>query len=424
MKKNKKLIMALCFCLGAIMLTTTAFADIASKSGYEQFKDAIKLTSQKASESFNSYTIELTATLKDNDKLIMSADNVNKFDFVNNRSETTTSTEFTNGNKTGFFTYRDSEGIINKSSNDDTYYVSKIKGNTIEHQSDVFKDDKAKDIEKIIDAVVGNLKEYVVVNDNSDGTKEFSGSLNEAQIPALMNAVASFIFKQAMPNSSPVISRKIPGYYAKVGEEQLAIPQMAEDVYIKSVKGKATTNKDGTIESIFATGILSGKDKSGTSHDLTLEALFTLTNIDSTSITKPDLTGKKVEKTAGIKIDDATISKKYIGKYKNDIVIEKDDQYVKIGERFVEITKIDGSTLTGKYYEQYKKGYKDYKSKIDSFNFNASASHPYNVQFQYKDSSGSTHNGNLGIEAMTGNIYFNIDYKGAPIDSRFSRVFD
>ena len=39
MKKNKKLIMGLSFCLGAVMLVTTAFADVVSKSGYDMLKD-------------------------------------------------------------------------------------------------------------------------------------------------------------------------------------------------------------------------------------------------------------------------------------------------------------------------------------------------------------------------------------------------
>lgn len=416
MKKNKKLIMALCFCLGTVMLTTTAFADIASKSGYQQFKDAIKLTSKNASLSFKSYTGEVTLTLKDNGKLLTSTNSISKGDITNKIYEDTTSTVYSNGDKSNNFSYNDPDTSIYNNSSDDTYYVSEMSGGNYSRSfSDPFQSDTEKDIEKIIDAVVGNLKEYVVVNQKSDGTIEFTGSLDESQIPALINAAASFIFKMAIPST-------VSGSTSSFGS--ITIPQMAEDVYIKNVKGKATTDKDGNVISLFTTVVLSGKDKAGVSHDLTLEFLVTLTDINSTSITKPDLTGKKVviSKVAGPK--DTTISKKFIGKYKNDIVIDKNDQYVKIGERVVEVTNIKDGKIAGKYTEQYIKGYEDTKGSVGNISFDGSITDPYNVQIQYVDSTGVKQSGNISIDTTNGSIFFNIDYKGANVDTKFSRVFD
>ena len=55
-------------------------------------------------------------------------------------------------------------------------------------------------MEKIADALVGNLKDAVVVTENSDGSKTLSGSLSESQIPALINAVVSLQSKSEFGN--------------------------------------------------------------------------------------------------------------------------------------------------------------------------------------------------------------------------------
>ena len=54
MKVNKKTVMVLSFCLGLALFVTTAFADIVSKTGYEQMKDSIKFTAESFSEKLDS----------------------------------------------------------------------------------------------------------------------------------------------------------------------------------------------------------------------------------------------------------------------------------------------------------------------------------------------------------------------------------
>ena len=45
--------------------------------------------------------------------------------------------------------------------------------------------------------IVGNLKDSVVVTENSDGTKDLKGTISEAQIPSIANALASFETKNS-----------------------------------------------------------------------------------------------------------------------------------------------------------------------------------------------------------------------------------
>ena len=108
-------------------------------------------------------------------------------------------------------------------------------------------------------------------------------------------------------------------------------------IYVKEIKGNMTLNKDGLIESAMGTGLLSGKDRQGKEHNLTFELLVKISDINKTVVNKPDLTGKKVETCVQKDYNKISKPEMYIGAYKNDIVMEKDGKFQKIGERIVDI---------------------------------------------------------------------------------------
>lgn len=419
MKVSKKTIMISSFCLGLVMFVTTAFADIVSKTGYEQMKDSIKFSAESFSEKLDSFTTQFTATIKDNDKVLGVYTSTQKIDNKNMIEENTNTQEYAD-KVLANYSYRDKEGSIWKNSFNDTYYVSDYPMQANQKLfPNPFKEDGFSDIEKIIDAVVGNLKDYVVVNEASDGSKEFSGSLTEGQIPALVNAVSSFVFKRTIGSE----------YRGGSNDDDVSIPRLTSDLYIKDLKGKMLVNKDGIAESLLATGVLSGKDKDGVFHDLTLEILVKVFDINSTKITKPSLEGKKIEKQEyGIKAEENFISDKLVGKYSNNIIMEKDGKLVKLGERIVEITSAADKHIKGRYYEVYKNEYSDYgKDKLD-FTFDAEARGYGDAEFKYTTPSGVELNSYINFDKDIGQLYFNIPDKqiqnGINFDSRFSRVFD
>ena len=69
-------------------------------------------------------------------------------------------------------------------------------------------------MEKIVDALVGNLKEYVQVDENANGERVYSGTLTQMQVPALFNAVSSFYIKQII-NEQSRYNHDVPLGYQK-----------------------------------------------------------------------------------------------------------------------------------------------------------------------------------------------------------------
>ncbi|MCM8711081.1 hypothetical protein M2651_08575 [Clostridium sp. SYSU_GA19001] len=416
MKMRKNTAMIISFAVGTMLFATTAFAEAVSKSGYDQFKDSIKYSADviTSTSMVSSYTVDISYVLKDNGKEVSSSNSVNKYDLKNNSCiNTTTTTE--GSTKTESVFYRDKSGYINYNSNDGVYHViEKDMSKEETWLKNPFKEKEAADLEKIADALVGSLKDSVVVSENSDGSKIISGSLSETQIPSLINAVVSYQFKSRY------------SWYENNSNNKSAVPQITQDVFVKEVKGNAVVDKNGLIQSVLATGVLHGKDDQGKEHDLTFDFLSKLSNVNSTTVNKPDISGKKVQKSADYgESYKNTKPELYVGTYKNNIVIEKDGKFQKIGERIVDIEKIDKNTASGRYHEEYLKGYEEYAASAKDFKFEAKfKDFPYSAEFNKVGSSDKSTSGYFGLVPYSACINFTFMQSYEVYNSVFDRVFN
>ncbi|MCY9657721.1 hypothetical protein P5G65_26635 [Paenibacillus chondroitinus] len=413
MKLSKKSVTVLSFTIGACLFVSTAFADTLLGSGYDRLKGSAKTTANMMEKDMKNYTLEALYTLKDNDKTLIQGSTSQKMDVEKQMKEENTTTKDANGETTSRYYYSDITKSVNKNGSDNTYYVTEYpasdrKNRTVDFKNP-FKEKGAPEIEKIVDAVVGGLKDYVQVEEGPEGGKVYSGSLSETQVPAVLNAVSSFGIKQML-------------------NDERDLPTIESDVFVKKVVGTANENKAGYLENVTGDITLSGKDKNGVQHDLNLNVIVKLSEVGNTKITLPDLTGAKVEKVSYSN----GFSSKYVGKYKNDIVMEKDGKFVKIGERMVEITSVDNDKVKGKYSETVIPGYEsEYPNKdVFDFEYDPAAS----STFTYKDAKGEQKNGSIH-QGATGKVYFEMNveivnensYRSISkpyYDGEFSRIFE
>ncbi|MDP4133456.1 MAG: hypothetical protein Q8882_05545 [Bacillota bacterium] len=338
MKLSKKMT-ALCACVvGVALLTTSAFADVLIGSGYYNLKNAAKTTAAKLTNETDNFTIDIAATVKVDDKAIVESTGQTKCDVKNQATEESFKT-VDNGKTEDGYTYSDKEESISRDGNTGVYYIYKKtntgKDSVIENPFNV---KGADDVEKIIDAFVGSLQDTVQVEE-TDGKKMYTGNLSDAQIPPLVNAISSYALKY--------------GILDKNRSEDMGIPYPETNIYVLGASGKAIEGKDGIIESVIGSASASGTDENGAAHTYSVEFSVSITDINNTTVAKPDLEGEDVEySTSGFEL-----SEKYVGKYKNDIVKQEDNSFVKCGERIFEITSVENGVMAGKYYEVYNNGY-------------------------------------------------------------------
>jgi len=107
-------------------------------------------------------------------------------------------------------------------------------------------------------------------------------------------------------------------------------------------------------------------------------------------------------------------------------LIEKDNKFVKVGERFIDITQFDNKTIAGKYYEVYKPGFEEYATTQSNFKFTGqNPDEKSRTDFAITTESGSK--GNLYPNQSAGKIQFNLNNSsmgGLLYDSTFSPDLD
>ncbi len=340
MKFSRKTATICAFVLGVTILAGSAFADTMLGSGFHSLKNSLKTTMTKLTGDVDNFSADAIVSVKIDGKAISESTNNLKYDVTNNAEEISERI-LKKGEITEFCRYSDESQTIYKNFEDDSYNVIEKRKNNNDSDKIIenpFEDEQIKDAEKILDAFVGSLQDVIQVEE-SNGKKMYTGNLSDTQIPPLANAIASFAFKYSILD--------------KYNADRLDVPYPKSNIYLVNASGKAIENEEGIIESGIFTASISAQDSNGTEHVYSLDFSIDIKDINKTVVKAPNLDGQKVTYSKeGIEFDS-----KYIGKYKNDIVKRENNSFVKVGERFVEITSVEGGNVKGKYYEVYNEGH-------------------------------------------------------------------
>ena len=119
MKFNKKAITMAAFVLGAVILVTSAFADVVLGSGYNSLKNSAKTTARKLTNEVDNFSADSVVTFKLDGKVITESNSNIKFDIINNTRETKDK-NFEKGEIKEYYLYSDENRNIYK--NDDGSY--------------------------------------------------------------------------------------------------------------------------------------------------------------------------------------------------------------------------------------------------------------------------------------------------------------
>lgn len=316
--------------LGVLVLTTSAFADVLAGSGYMGLKNAVKATSKFAAKDANSYTMNASFTLKEGDTVYAEQSETRKINVKTQQEEMVyESRDYSNYN------YSDAEMNVWRGGEMDNYNVTIFKGkHEVTRYEDCFEEEYSKDLERLADAFAGSLQDVVQVEEASGG-KVFTGNVDSSQIPMYLNALASLGVKYSFLDDYTL--------------NEYNLPAIKNDIYVSSASGKAVTNKDGILTDAVFTAEFKGKDSSGEEHTLEMEILFSLTDINSTVIEKPDITNAEIYEESAASDYSIDVSEADCGKYVRMITDVRDGKRVKTGEHVLKITGVSENTITGTF---------------------------------------------------------------------------
>ncbi|MEW9701225.1 hypothetical protein [Paenibacillus sp. SI8] len=290
--KKKWLVLGSAVGISSIVMVTTGFSAMASTSGYDAYKSALKNT-----KAVQNVAVQASASLQDNGNNLVSANGVFKVN-VAGKTASGNANVTVNGTQQSLSVYKQEGQTVMKSASSDVYYV-KQEGKEKNKKEKTTEDGQlSAQVETVIDALVGNLKDYVAVDNKSDGSKDISIQLDNAQIPTVINAIAPIAIKEATKHKDDREQKDDNKPEPQLFQKDLlkdAAPQLSQDIKIENVVIKATVDASNFIQHQEADLTVSGKDDSGTAHKVTLHLQADMSGYNSTTPDTIDLTGKTVQ---------------------------------------------------------------------------------------------------------------------------------
>ncbi|MFD0714455.1 hypothetical protein [Paenibacillus sp. GCM10027626] len=284
---NKKwLTMGAAFGVGAVMLLASGFSAMAGTSGYEAYKSALK-----NNISVTSLTNTGSITVTDNGAEVLRADILAKI----NREQNAMSASVTLGNGAGKHTFqmvKQENKVIFKNDQSDVYRQMDI-GEAKWKTNGEHKSGPPKQVETVIDALMGNMKDISTVQDAPDGGKNASLHLSGSQVPAVVNALGSLAVSNLADGG---------GHWNNVGTEShpfgdltASFPKLTENVKVQQINLDAGISPENYLDQQKGEIIVTGIDESGLDHTLVVSLDFKLSGFNQTVPDTIDLTGKQIE---------------------------------------------------------------------------------------------------------------------------------
>ncbi|CAG7614117.1 hypothetical protein ACFQI7_00455 [Paenibacillus allorhizosphaerae] len=292
MKKKKWFMLGSVAGISAVVMLATGFSAMAGTSGYDAYKSALKNT-----KTAHNVSVKTQMALQDNGNAFANANGSFKVS-PENRTASGTVTVISGGTDQSVSFFKQSSGTVLKSGASDIYYV---KPEHTDKKYAVKKMDREmpQQVETVIDALVGNLKDYVTVESNTDGSKDVSVELTNAQIPAVVSAIAPIAIKHATSGHRHEFQNKNgtdkPEFPFDGHALLSGVPQLSQDIKIEKVAVKANINASNYIQHQEADITVSGKDAGGAAHQVTLHLAADLSGFNGTTPDTVDLTGKQVQ---------------------------------------------------------------------------------------------------------------------------------
>ena len=292
--KNKKLLTAvLCISIGCIMLVATAFASSSGTTGYEAYKSALKATAEA-----KSFTAGVSVEVKDNDMLLGSADLLMKASGLETGNFSMNGTIKADSQEKSFEMYQQIGKIVIKTSDSDIYYVSsndlrdsRTNSYDINHDPNAVKAGEA-----VVDALVGNLKDYFIVSAGADGGSTVDFHITGSQIPAVVNAVTSLCAKEkTMGAGQQTVNYTGTGMPPFMEGLHVTTPKLTDDVRVDEISISAEIDGSGVITSQTIQTAVSGKDADGNQHQVSVIIDMVLSGLGSTAADTIDLEGKQTQ---------------------------------------------------------------------------------------------------------------------------------
>lgn len=310
-KKNKYFKSVLCLGIGVITLTAAVFANYDNANGYNVCKNAAKRMLFETN-----FSADAKVEVKLDGQIMMDYSMVYKTagrqdpnqytcteeakrstlsgDFKRNKWERTSTDDY------GISIHTGEDGNIETFVHTNYYYMNGEKKNyndgddgSLIGSNDDMMQKTINFCELVCDALVGDIKNSIVLTDSDNGRKTYQISLSNNQVPDLFKAGAALIIGSAKTGLESEMEYQEQNPESYGGDLDSVIYYNAlfggEDPSLDSINGTAVIGRDGLPNEVDGTVVISGMGTDGKHHTMEIALSAKLYDFAMTSIEKIDI---------------------------------------------------------------------------------------------------------------------------------------
>lgn len=290
---------------GSLLVTSSLITMAEGPSGYDTLKEVFK-----SSHKIKNATFSLSGSINDNNKELVKVTSTVKADEGNKAYSGVVAldsekikksyTFYSNGSDTVF--KDDASDVYNRIACDkelkDRGHKNRSQKNR-KHEPVHTTNPQMEAIgEKIIDTLVGDLKNQVEQKNLGNGEKQITINLDKNEIPSIVNLVL------AAKGDNECSSDEDKGRIHEIlgiNPDDCKHPELTSNIEAQNMDVQIVVDKNNNIKEMDAEFGITGNDDKGVAHSQEFKLSIDVDDINSTSVDKVKLAGKKVK---DIKRDD------------------------------------------------------------------------------------------------------------------------
>ncbi|MFZ5354047.1 MAG: hypothetical protein ACOZCL_15185 [Bacillota bacterium] len=295
--KKRNLILITVMVAAVALLAATVAAAGNQYEGYEAFKSAMKNHGECSNGTF-----EGTVSITDNGTAVGEFYAEVKFDKEAGQSSGSISMILDGMQKTAQV-YGSKDMIIFVDTQNDLYYQADYKNHWDQEFYESKYDHKGHEMtaqeEALADYLVGSYKEKFELILNSDGTQKIVFDLNEEDVPAVLNLMASAAASNKHDEAEYRDEymdelHKLP-FFEGLKNPHDIVPKLVRDMKIKGIEFAIQQNANKDIEAVTFEYAVEGIDEAGAYHNIVVKGSINISSMNQTTVETIDIAGKTVE---------------------------------------------------------------------------------------------------------------------------------
>lgn len=283
----KKKLLSITVLLTVLLVGVGFYTVLASSSGYDAYKEAVKET-----HKIESGIVNIDFSISNNGELLQELTMQSAYNLEEKRSLTTIDLNTSDDKLELQLNTEDNHVYIKNSTSDTTFVMESNRDSAaVKEKHELFHNKELLTIaELVVDTLTRPLHESFVIGPENT----ISVDMKNEDLPTVIHAMGSYMVKKSY-GSHANVEMTTNDYPFLTNNLKQVLPAITDEISFDEITVDVQLTESGLIKHQQAFFRITGNDEQGQSHNLTIKFNIGLENINETNIEPFNIDGKKLE---------------------------------------------------------------------------------------------------------------------------------